>query len=113
MNQARTEIFARLRAIAATKSTHAERAKLVLARLNILQRGPVPSFSEPPLQRFIAKLEKASASVELIDDMTALPAVVEKYMAQWGLVRNMLVASHPLLTVPAWPRDMIITNRAA
>jgi hypothetical protein len=90
----------------------------VSARDNILARlkgAPSGQRREPPLRpavsgdlvkRFVGLLHELTATVEVIDDLAAVPDAVQRYARERGLEGSVAVA--PVLARLDWPDDMTL-----
>ena len=114
MSKARADILRNIsKAAGSSDQPIGDVPSLIAERLSLHARGPIPVFTEPPLARFITKLENASGTVQTIEDIAALPLAVEEYLARWKIARNMVAASSALLNDLVWPEGVTLAQRNA
>jgi L-lactate dehydrogenase complex protein LldG len=114
VSKARADIFRNVRRTAG-RSEHSDEDAIpvIEKRLSLHARGPIPVLGESPLLRFIAKLEKVSATVTSIHSIHDLPNAVSEYLVQWNIKNRIVAASTPLLQNIQWQQGMTITHGCA
>lgn len=104
MSEARAVILSRLR------RAGVEDAATVETRLREHPCGPKPRYDIPLPERFVQRLEAASATVARMDDATALTRSVSQYLAQHDLPRRLVLAPHPRLEGLPWAEDVEVIS---
>ena len=72
-----------------------------------------PAYPEPPVERFVAKVEAVSGTVTRISGLDEVSAVVEAHVERWSLPFDLVVAPDPALDDIAWSNRFRIERRAA
>ena len=114
MSKARADIMQEIRRTAArAEQLDNETTSTIEKRISLHARGPIPLNSEPPLERFIAKLEYVSATVASIATIDDLAQAVMAYLQQMNIELHIVAASSRLLENIDWPQGINIARRGA
>ena len=114
MSKAREEIMQKIRRMAGrAEQSDDETTTIIEKRLLLHARGPIPVNGEPPLARFIAKLENVSATVTSIAKIDGLTQAVMVYLNQMNIGHHVVAASSRLLENIEWPQGFSIARRGA
>ncbi len=73
--------------------------------------GPQPAWSEPAVDRFVARLERAAASVSRAGNAGEAVAQVVAYLEQQRIEPEIVIAPHPLLGTLDWPDTVKVRQR--
>lgn len=87
----------------------------VAERLSRHPSGPLPRLAGTDLHEgFLERWETAAGTFEQLPHADAVPAAVERYLEEHGLVAGALaMADHPLLRARAWPDHIQPAYRSA
>lgn len=113
MTNAREEIFKRIRQSTRRSSSIEDSEAIVSKRLGQHSRGCLPAYTEPALERFIARAEKASASVITIPHINEFGKALSGYLAEHGLQQRIAAAPSPMLDEVSWPDGYQVERRIA
>lgn len=112
MSDARTEIFSRLQKnVPRTGKGNGTGLSMVSERLSTHNRGVLPAYPEPVLDRFISKVENVSGTVKCIDNIAELPAAVYEYLSTHNIEQKIVAASSKLLRQVDWQKEITIEYR--
>ena len=109
MNEARNQILQRIRAAL----TRDEGESMPPPRLGRHPRGPLPAFDGAALDRFVAKVQAAAASCELIGALAEVPEAAEAYLIRQGLTPKLVAAPALVSEALPWPPTLKVEYRRA
>jgi len=72
-----------------------------------------PAYGEPPLERFVAKMQAVHGAVTRVADLAEVSAVVEAHVERHGLRFDLVVAPDPVLEGIQWSNRFTVERRAA
>lgn len=104
MSQAREDILAAI-AAAHGRTPGSAMSEAVRARLRNPPLPPAPAWQEAPQARFLRRLQKAAASVDVVDDLPGATQAITAFLGREQTRAPLVLAPHPMLQALRLPGE--------
>ncbi|MDP7291287.1 MAG: lactate utilization protein [Verrucomicrobiota bacterium] len=113
MTEARDEILRRVATAVGRDQIDAETEARLTQRLHRLARQLRPQWDDDTVERFVAKLNAAAASVAVVESAAQVAAAVHAFLRQNDIPLSLTVAPDARLDSYRWPDDIEVSRRNA